>query len=876
MLHAGGVDAILGAFVALAAGCCFIAGRVPVRGRDVQAIVESTSVWRPGNLMALMGTSFFMLSAGCYWTYIALIGQDAGFDEAQVARSLVVGVAAGFIGALTAVCIGSRLPRNMMLTLGTVMVAASVLVLLGHISRFDLVASWCLLNFSWNFSVAFQFAGISSVDSSGRAVALAPAFQSAGASVGPAIAALFVAPHAYASVMWLVAGRRRAQSSVFYPGCQDQSSSSGTGGHVRGAAGVTQASPELSEGSVAYRPISRAIPQRLTAAGPASREEMEAFIDGFMAAQWVSGTVAGATVSVAKDGRLFFAKGYGFADVEKQIPVDAAHTLFRPGSISKLLTWTSVMQLVERGQLDLDADVNAYLKAPKIPETQVQPITLRNLMTHTPGLEDGMTGFLFAASEEENSMPVSAWLTQHLPARVRPPTRDFSSGTNAAYSNWGVALAGHIVATVSGMPFDDYVEERVLGPLGMRRSTFREPLPAALAQDMSGGYGFENGALTRKEFELIHVVGPAGSLSAPATDMARFMLALLQGGALDGARILSPESVRRMLTRTMSPDPALNGSTLGFYETWINGRRIVGHAGHTIYFHSILALMPEENLGLFVSVNTAGHGEEIARGLESAFVRHYFPADLPPISPPEDAVQRNARYAGTYRSLRRSYTTWEKVLATQQDVHVRPMTDGTLCFSDPAYLKPARWIEVGGGVFRKSAEDMFVAFKFEAGSDRARFLVGPFSPIAAERIRWYETGRCSNVLAAIAGILFASLLASALYHYWADHAGTADRWARPLLAVAGLLLAAFAIGLRRVIASKDLTLSNIPFALNVILALPLLAVPLVACAVVFTARLWLLGEWSLVARLQYTVTTLAALALFRMLRYWNLLGYRFG
>ncbi len=189
------------------------------------------------------------------------------------------------------------------------------------------------------------------------------------------------------------------------------------------------------------------------------------------------------------------------------------------------------------------------------------------------------------------------------------------------------------------------------------------------------------------------------------------MLAFLQGGVLDGARILSPESVRRMLTRTLSPDPALNGSTLGFYETRINDRRIVGHAGHTTYFHSILALMPEENLGLFVSVNTAGQGEEIARGLESAFVRRYFPARLPPVRPPENAVRRNARYAGTYRSLRRSYTTWEKVLATQLDVHVRPMTDGTLCFADPAYLKPARWIEVGDGVFRKSADDMLVGLQ---------------------------------------------------------------------------------------------------------------------------------------------------------------------
>lgn len=629
--------------------------------------------------------------------------------------------------------------------------------------------------------------------------------------------------------------------------------------------------------SAAYRPIPAA-PQPLPAGVPMTREDLAAFIDGFMAAQLVSGTVAGATVAVVKNGETFFAKGYGLADVEKQVPVDAARTLFRPGSVAKLLTWTAVMQLVEQGRLDLDADVNDYLQDLRIPATQPLPITLRNLMTHTPGLEDGMSGFLFAASEQEDLLPVSDWLRQHMPTRVRPPTRDFSSGTNAAYSNWGVALAGHIVATVSGMTFDDYVEQRVLWPLGMRHSSFREPLPTALAENMSGGYVFEHGTLRRKEFELIHVIGPSGSLSAPATDMARFMLAFLQGGILEGARILSPESVHRMLTRTLSPDPALNGTALGFCETWINSRRIVGHPGHSMYFHSMLSLMPEERLGWFVSVNTAGQGEEIARAFESAFVRHYFPASLPPVSPPRNAAASNARYAGTYRSLRRSYTTWEKILATRQEVRVRPMPDGTLCFPDPAYLTPARWVEVGEGVLRKSAEDVFVAFKFRAHDDgRAAFLVGPFSPMAAERIHWYETGRCHRLIAAVAGILFACLLVSAIHGHWLGRAGPADlRWASTVLVVAGMLLAAFAIGLERVLASKQLTLSSVPGALYAILALPLLALPFVAGAVFFTARLWFSGEWPLGARVQYTVTTLAALILLRILRYWNLLGYRFG
>jgi MFS transporter, DHA1 family, inner membrane transport protein len=206
LLHLNGIDAILAAFVALTAAGFLIVGRVPRRGRHVPDSVDFRALLRPGTLLALLGCSFFLLSAGCYWTYVALIGHDAGFDEEHIARSLVVGVAAGFVGALTAAAIGSRLPRNAMLMLGMAMVVAAVLLLLGHASLVAFVTSCCLFNFSWNFSVAYQYAAVNSVDASGRGVSLAPAFHGAGASIGPAIAALFVAPHLYGSVMWLVSG----------------------------------------------------------------------------------------------------------------------------------------------------------------------------------------------------------------------------------------------------------------------------------------------------------------------------------------------------------------------------------------------------------------------------------------------------------------------------------------------------------------------------------------------------------------------------------------------------------------------------------------------------------------------------------------------
>src|SRR5262245_16687473 len=188
--------------------------------------------------------------------------------------------------------------------------------------------------------------------------------------------------------------------------------------------------------SLDYHAIAAAAPGPLAPIGPTTPEEMEAFMDGFMAAQLHGmaaqlrgGPVAGAVVVVVKDGAVFFTKGYGYEDVEKQVAIDPAETLFRPGSISKLFTWTAVMQLVEQGKLDLDADVNSYLKDVQVPKTFPEPVTLRNLMTHTPGFEDGGIGYLFAASEKD-LLPLDKWLAAHVPARVRPPTTDFASGAN--------------------------------------------------------------------------------------------------------------------------------------------------------------------------------------------------------------------------------------------------------------------------------------------------------------------------------------------------------------------------------------------------------------------------------------------------------------
>ncbi|PYX68218.1 MAG: hypothetical protein DMG78_25805 [Acidobacteria bacterium] len=219
--------------------------------------------------------------------------------------------------------------------------------------------------------------------------------------------------------------------------------------------------------------------------------DLEAFLDGVVPLQIAREDIAGAVITVVKDGKPFFAKGYGYSNVEKRIPVSPDTTLFRPGSISKLFNWTGIMQQVELGKLDLDRDVNDYLDF-KIPSTFPKPITLRDIMTHTPGFEETVQELFVPAAA--NLTPLDQYVQAHLPVRIYPPF------TTPAYSNYATTLAGYILQRVSGEPFDSYVEHHIFQPLEMSHSTTRQPLPEALQPLMSNGYDVASGPAKHAAF----------------------------------------------------------------------------------------------------------------------------------------------------------------------------------------------------------------------------------------------------------------------------------------------------------------------------------------------------------------------------------------
>src|SRR6266550_1093577 len=196
--------------------------------------------------------------------------------------------------------------------------------------------------------------------------------------------------------------------------------------------------------------------------GPAThaltKTDAEAWLDGFFPYALQRGDVAGAVVVVVTDGAVLLQKGYGYSDVGERKPVDPERTLFRPGSVSKLFTWTAVMQLVEQGKLDLDADINTYLDF-KIPPRQGAPVTLHNLMTHTAGFSE--TAKDLFVKDTSDLKPLRDYSIAHMPKRIFPP------GVTPAYSNYATTLAGYIVQRTSGEPFSDYIDHHIFSPLGM-------------------------------------------------------------------------------------------------------------------------------------------------------------------------------------------------------------------------------------------------------------------------------------------------------------------------------------------------------------------------------------------------------------------------
>lgn len=617
--------------------------------------------------------------------------------------------------------------------------------------------------------------------------------------------------------------------------------------------------------------------------------DVEAFFDQLFNEKMSEHHIPNAVISVVADGEVILEKGYGFADIENQLPVDPKQSLFRIGSTSKLFTWTAVMQLVEQGILDLHTDVNEYLDF-EIPAQLVtlknvkpEPITLTHLMTHTPGFED-YPDSLFRLEPTE-FVPFSSYVQNNLPARVYPP------GEVVAYSNYGTALAGYIVEQVSGMPFAQYIEQNIYEPLGMKHSTFRQPLPDELSSHMTGAYRYVDGEFLPAQF--VFMPEAAGGMSSTASDMAQFMLAYLQNGQVDGGRMLTEETVQLMRNQQFTVHPELNGMAYGFMEGTFNGQHTIFHSGSTMLFDTGFYLLPEEQVGIFISYS--GGSFLIHQNMFYAFLDKYYPDSSEQIQllPPDGTKDRSKQYVGEYHQNRKNFTTSEKLIKLMM---------GTIqvTWDDEGYLlvnhlgETSRFVEAEPGVYRNTSKEALDPFgKFETiifeQDPLGHTILLSDGPLSYSKAPWYSTSSFT-FLTLIASLLF--VIGSFIYRGIAGGVrlvlrrvpeqskqakqtklATSARWFMMIYSMLALLFVidvASASEFDPVYGFVKSAFGVLPSWAPIFEMIPLL---MILCSVgifIFMIVSWWKRFWTITGRLHYTFFTVFSLILTWLFSFWNL------
>jgi CubicO group peptidase (beta-lactamase class C family) len=443
--------------------------------------------------------------------------------------------------------------------------------------------------------------------------------------------------------------------------------------------------------------------QRATRLDP---QDVAAWLDGYFELALRQYEIAGAAVVVVDAGQVLVEKGYGYADLDTHRRIDPKRTLLRTESISKLFTATAVMQLVEQRKIALDTDVNQYLDF-QLPPAFGQPITLRNLLTHTAGFAEAVKDS--SHIEPELVPALDDYLREHIPVRL------FAPGTTQGYSNYSSALAGYIVQRISGEAYVEYIERHILQPLDMRSSTCRQPVPQELQADMAKAYSVASAPA--QPFELM-AAAPAGCLSAPVADMAKFMIAHLQQGRYGERQILQPATARAMHARSYSGHPDVLGNAIGFFDADRNGQRVIGHGGNGLSFVTDLYLVTDANVGIYVVFNSDGQGMaayQLRAALFEEFMNRYFPVPPPKKQQVTKTAREHAQLAqGIYQSGRR-LTGILSMIRIFNEAHVTALPDGSIEIAYTASGVRKRWHEVGSFLWRDESGQETATMRVEDG-----------------------------------------------------------------------------------------------------------------------------------------------------------------
>lgn len=383
---------------------------------------------------------------------------------------------------------------------------------------------------------------------------------------------------------------------------------------------------------------------------------IEQLIDGYMEERIGEENGApGAAVIVVKDNKVLLKKGYGFADIEKQMKVDPDRTLFRVGSVTKTFTAAAVMQLVEQGKIELTADIQNYLGGIEIENSFNTPVTVHHLLTHTSGLAPMTDSMPY--EDLSIFIPLESYIELRKPVVVREP------GTSFAYDNYAYNLLGYIVERVSGQSYEEYMMEYIFEPLAMKNtySVMREGLLLDLAKGYEGNNSISPYSMEPSEL-------PSGGMITTAEDMGHFLNAQLNGGIYEDRVLWDDASITHMFDFQSSIHSDYPDASYG-YENWLisedkKGHHIVVKGGDIPGYSSFMMLLPEHRFGVFMVFNNLVSAAVEGRQWNKLFMDHYS-SDIVPDRPEFLQHSRNdlKRLEGLYSDLR-VYVVQTNVSAT--------------------------------------------------------------------------------------------------------------------------------------------------------------------------------------------------------------------
>ena len=610
------------------------------------------------------------------------------------------------------------------------------------------------------------------------------------------------------------------------------------------------------------------LPMPAEPAAPAE-DSLPAYLDGLSDALLRDKQLPGLAVAVIRPDRPDLLVGYGFADVERGVPVDGAETLFRIGSVSKTFIWTAVMILVERGQLDLDTDVNRYLRQVRVADAFDTPVTLNHLMAHRAGFEDTLALFMVS---DDDPRTLAELLAEHQPRRVYPP------GARTSYSNWGAALAAQIVADVSGEDYERFLHTHILRPLALNSTVSVPPgqMPDALRARLAKGYEFRQGRHIEGKPMQIGGYWPAGGMASTAADMARWMRFHLNGGELDGIRLLSAETHARMRERGFDDRADAADVAHGFQSRPHRGITTLGHGGATGLYRAQLLLAPELGVAVFASQNSPQSGYAALNTITDLILERQ--AGILPAAPPGSSATTIDRdlteFLGGYRNNRRAFGNLTAIFALEETIQVALADGGGLSVTGNDQTR----------YYRPIARDRDL-FETDNGA-RIRFQRDPQGRIVAvndgsgvhshERVAPWQSSLALLAAVAATGLFAVTTLLGA---WW--------RWRRPMVrTAAGLFAGRLATGtalavLAYLILALAAVMSVATLAVGDLAAYPppllrLLSLAgwlLAGLAVLMLLALrpvWRQSKWRTTRRLHFSLFTLALAFLVVQLWLWRL------